>query len=162
MEARPRGASDTSAQRPGLGGRGSARAKTRTAPAWVSRTEVYGPALVEDAEPRRVLGGSTAPLPGSPAGEAVPGGRGAGPPPPCPSPPGPPRSSTAAGKASRNSSSRRGRSLMVQPVSVHCTSARALGGSGDNGVTLHPGSAGGAGHARAPAMVPPRHQRRGL
>lgn len=81
---------------------------------------------------------------------------------PRPSPPGPPRSSTAAGKASRNSSSRRGRSLMVRPVCVHCASARALGGSGGNGVTLHPGRAGGAGHARAPSVAPPRHRRRGL
>lgn len=39
-----------------------------------------GPALAEGAQPRRVLRGSTVPLPGSPAGEAVPGGRGAGPP----------------------------------------------------------------------------------
>ena len=28
---------------------------------------------------------------------------------------------------------------MVRPVSVRCGSARALGGSGGNGVTLHPG-----------------------
>lgn len=81
---------------------------------------------------------------------------------PRPSPPGPPRSSTAAGKASRKSSSRRGRSLMVRPVSVQYASARALGGSGGNGVTLHPGRAGGAGHARAPPVAPPRYRRRGL
>lgn len=51
---------------------------------------------------------------------------------------------------------------MVQPVSVQCVSARALGGSGGNGVTLHPGRAGEAGHARAPSVAPPRPRRRGL
>lgn len=45
------------------------------------------------------------------------------------------------------------------------SSARPLGLSaalGGNGVTLHPGRAGGAGHARAPPVAPPRYRRRGL
>jgi hypothetical protein len=44
---------------------------------------------------------------------------------------------------------------MVRPVSVRCGSARALGGSGGNGVTLHPGRGGGAGHARTRAIRRP-------
>lgn len=84
-----------------------------------------GPALAEGAEPRRLPGGSTAPE--SRAAERCGPGRGVAAvpaPPQGPSPPGPPRSSTAAGKASRNSSSRRGRSLMAWPVSVQCESAK--------------------------------------
>lgn len=38
---------------------------------------------------------------------------------------------------------------MARPVSIQCASATAPGSSGDNGVTLHPGPAEGAGHARA-------------
>lgn len=61
MEARRRGASDTSAQSLGTGGPRRARAeKARPAPAWVPRTEGFGPALAEGAELRGVPGRGTA------------------------------------------------------------------------------------------------------